>query len=92
MRKWIVQFDSRVEKELRKLDPGIQRKILSYLTDRVQGSSNPRVLGKQLTGPLKDFWRYRVGDYRILCKIKDQEITILVVRIAHRKEVYKDLH
>ena len=75
-------------KQLKKIDKTISKRILDYM-DEVAKLKNPRERGKMLVGNLIGFWRYRVGDYRILCKIRDQELIISVVYIAHRKEVYR---
>jgi mRNA interferase RelE/StbE len=91
MTNWSIQFIPQAEKELKKLDPQVQRKILNYLENQVLKAPHPRTLGKALAGKLKNIWRYRFKDYRILCRVEDDTITILVLRIAHRKEVY-DAH
>lgn len=89
MTKWSIQFVPKAEKDLQKLNPALQNKILAYLENQVLQAPYPRALGKPLAGKLKTIWRYRCGDYRILCRIQDDTVTILVVRIAHRKEVYQ---
>jgi mRNA interferase RelE/StbE len=76
-------------KELRKLGRQAQRDILDYLDDRVSGDGDPRRFGKGLKAGLVGLWRYRVGPYRILCQIKDQEMLVLVVTVGHRKDVYE---
>ena len=86
---WIVKFKESAKKELSKLDKPIAKKLVFFL-HTLSTCENPRVKGKQLKGKLKEFWRYRVGDYRIITKITDQEITILVLKVAHRKDVYED--
>lgn len=74
-------------KQLKKLDKQVSSRILDYM-DEVAKLENPRERGKMLVGNLIGFWRYRVGDYRVLCKIKDNELVITVVNIGHRREVY----
>jgi mRNA interferase RelE/StbE len=91
MTNWSIQFVPQAEKELKKLDPQVQRKILNYLENQLLKAPHPRTLGKALTGKLKNIWRYRFRNYRILCRVEDETITILVLRIAHRKEVYNSL-
>ena len=87
---WRIEFRKDAEKELDRLDPQISRRILHFLTSRLQVSENPRTLGKPLTGPrLGDYWRYRVGDYRLICAIQDEIVTIVVVEIGDRKDVYR---
>lgn len=74
-------------KQLKKLDKQVSSRILDYM-DEVAKLENPRERGKMLVGNLIGFWRYRVGDYRVLCKIKDNELVITVVDVGHRREVY----
>ena len=85
---WVYRFDERALKELRKLGRQAQRDIVTYLDERVAGDADPRRFGKGLKADLSGLWRYRVGDYRILCQIKDTEILVLVVAVCHRRDVY----
>ena len=71
------------------MDKAVIRRILSFLYERLAKVDKPRSLGKALKGPLGDFWKYRVGDYRVVCDIQDREIMILVVRVRHRSKVYR---
>ena len=87
---WTVKLDSYAVRQLKKIDKQAQQRIVDYLQKRIAGGENPRRLGKPLTGHFSSLWRYRVGDYRLVCKIKDKEVMVLVVNIWHRKEVYKD--
>ena len=66
-----------------------QESIIHFLRERVQTAENPRQLGKPLHGDKGGLWRYRVDDYRLICDIQDERITILVVRVGHRKDVYR---
>jgi len=75
-------------KELKKLGRQAQRDIVAYLDERVAGDADPRRFGKGLRADLVGLWRYRVGDYRILCQIKDEQLLVLVVAVGHRKDVY----
>ena len=86
--EWEIVFSAHAEKEFAKLDRQAQKEITKYLSTRVLEAENPRVLGKALKGNLSDAWSYRVGNYRIICKIEDSELVVVVVRVAHRKEVY----
>lgn len=86
---WTVEFDSRVLKDMRKLDNTVQRKILDYLDERIAGSDDPRRFGKALKSSFSGPWRYRIGDYRAVCRIEDEALTVLVVRIAHRSQAYE---
>ena len=82
-----VVFTDNAEKQFLKLDKPIQKQIQKFIL-KLQNLENPRECGKSLVGNLIGFWRYRVGDYRILCRIIDQELIISVVEIGHRKEIY----
>ncbi len=85
---WDYRVSERALKELRKLGPDASRRILAFLDNRIQGTDNPRQFGKALKGELGEFWRYRIGDYRILCKIEDNVLIVLVVIIGHRRDIY----
>ncbi|MCM1322541.1 MAG: type II toxin-antitoxin system RelE/ParE family toxin [Prevotella sp.] len=74
-------------KQVSKLDKPIQKRIFNYM-DKVAQLENPRSRGKGLVSNLSGLWRYRVGDYRILCRIKDAELIITVVEVGHRREIY----
>ncbi len=86
---WAYRFDERALKELRKLDRKAQQDIINYLDGRVAGKNDPRRFGKALHADLADLWRYRVGDYRILCQIKDGLLLVLVISVGHRKNIYR---
>jgi len=86
---WTIEFDKRVEKDLRALDKQAANRILKYLTERVAPADDPRRLGKALSGELGEYWRYRVGPYRVLATIEDDALRILVLRVAHRNHVYR---
>lgn len=86
---WAYSFNESARKQLKKLGRQSQLEILSYLDERVTGDEDPRRFGKGLKADLKGLWRYRVGDYRILCQIQDHELIVLVVALGHRREVYR---
>ena len=87
---WRIEFDPSAEKELGKLDREAARRILKFLFERVAKLEGPRSIGEALKGSrLGDFWKYRVGDYRIIADIQDTALCILVVRIGNRREIYK---
>jgi mRNA interferase RelE/StbE len=88
--RWSVEFDDRARRELRKLDPQVQKEILRYLHERIAGSSDPRQFGKPLRLNLGGLWRYRMGDYRLICRLEDNRLAVLVIKVAHRREVYED--
>ena len=83
-----VSITKTAKKSLEKLDRTIQKMILDFLSE-LKILDNPRIKGKSLKGNLKEYWRYRVGDYRILSKIIDDELIILVIDIGHRKDIYE---
>jgi len=86
---WAYSFNESARKQLKKLGKPSQIEILSYLDERVAGDEDPRRFGKGLKADLAGLWRYRVGDYRILCQIQDHELIVLVVSVGHRREVYR---
>ena len=87
---WRVEFSKGAQKDLTKLDAPGRGCVLRFLADRVQGSDDPRTLGEALKGPVVGrYWKYRVGDYRIICDIQDALLLVLVVRIGHRREIYR---
>lgn len=86
---WTIEYDRRVLKDIKKLDKTVQRQILDYFDDRIADSADPRDLGKSLKSSFSGLWRYRIGDYRAICRIEDEKLVVLVVRIAHRSKVYK---
>jgi mRNA interferase RelE/StbE len=87
---WQIEFAQSAARDLRKLDPQIARRLTSYLRDRVAPLQDARSVGQALKGDeLGQFWKYRVGDYRLIAEIQDHLIRILIVRIGHRREVYR---
>jgi mRNA interferase RelE/StbE len=85
---WAYSFDERALRELQKLDRQAQKEIIAYLEERIATKEDPRRFGKQQRAQLVGLWRYRVGDYRILCQIKDDILLVLVMSVGHRKNVY----
>ncbi len=86
---WTIKYAETAKKQLTKLDKSVERRIADFMDERIATGENPRNLGKALKGPLGEFWRYRVGDYRILCEIQDELLTVLVLQIGNRREVYR---
>ncbi|MGV1870708.1 type II toxin-antitoxin system RelE family toxin [Agrobacterium rosae] len=87
---WTIDYNSDVQKTLKKIDPQTRNRIRSYLHERIATLDDPRQTGQALQGSeLGNYWRYRVGDYRILCDIQDNKLVVLVIEIGHRKEVYR---
>ncbi|MBP2847366.1 type II toxin-antitoxin system RelE/ParE family toxin [Dickeya oryzae] len=85
---WTINYSDRALKALRKMDKQNARRIVDFMDLRIAVAADPRQSGKPLKGELGEFWRYRVGDYRILCEIRDDELVILAATIGHRREVY----
>jgi len=86
---WRIEFDSAAQKELEQLDKPVARRILKFLYHRVGKLDDPRRIGERLHGTLSEFWKYRVGDYRLICSLENDRLRVLVLRIGHRREVYK---
>lgn len=87
---WRIEFDPDALKDLRKLDKPIQVRLVGFLRTRTSTLSNPRDLGEALSGQkLGSYWKYRVGDWRIICDIQDHRIVVRVLRIGNRREVYR---
>lgn len=87
---WAIELDPAAERELEKIDPQVARRILTFLHGRVGKLKDPRSVGEALKGDkFGAFWKYRVGDWRIICAIEDEALRILVVRIGNRKDVYR---
>jgi mRNA interferase RelE/StbE len=86
---WTIEYSNSARQVLRKLDRQIARRIVAFMDDRVAISDNPRNFGKALAGPLDRYWSYRVGDYRLVCEIHDAVLTILVIDLGNRREIYR---
>lgn len=84
---WTIEFAESAAKTLGKLDKPVAQRIVKFLRERV--ATDPKTAGEALKGNLPPMWRYRVGDYRIICDIVDETVKVIVVKIGHRKEVYK---
>ncbi len=86
---WRVEISRTAEKQIAKIDRQDRANIVRYLKERIEPSRNPRQLGKALHGEKQGLWRYRVGDYPLICDIRDEASTIVVLTVDHRKEVYR---
>ena len=87
---WTIKFTGSSLRQLKKLDRPLARRILNYLEERIALLTDPRVLAKNLVGSkMGSYWRYRVGDVRVICNIQDEELLILVIEVGHRREVYR---
>jgi len=86
---WKIEFLPQAEKDLEALDRQTIRRILKFLEIRIKPLEDPRTIGEPLKGPeLGKYWRYRMGDYRLICKIEDRRLFVMVVKVGHRKDVY----
>lgn len=83
-----IKLSDEAKKTLKKIDKSIAAKLLTKFESDLKKLANPRQVGKALRGDLGSLWRYRVGDYRIVCDIQDEVLTIIVIRIGHRKNIY----
>ena len=86
---YAIRFTTNAAKQVRKLDPTAAKRIRGFLEQKLAQLDNPRLLGKKLVN--EEFWRYRVGDYRILTNIDDDQVLILIVEVAHRREIYNKI-
>ena len=85
---WQIELTKSAEKDLKKIDRVVAKRILSFLRERIATSDDPRSMGKALTGKFGTFWRYRVGDCRVICDIQDNVLCVLVVKIGNRRDIY----
>lgn len=86
---WTIDYAETAKTQLRKLDRQMARRIVDFMDTRIAVLDNPRSTGKALTGPLGGFWRYRVGNCRVICDIQDGELRVLVVQVGIRSEIYR---
>ena len=93
-RAWALSYSvesaPRFDKEFRKLDRRVQETIKEWIAENLEGCANPRANGKALKGNLKGMWRYRIGDYRLICRIEDTRLVILAISVGHRRNIYRD--
>ena len=85
---WTIDYTDTAKAQLRKLDKNTSRRIMDYMGERV-ALADPRRVGQALVGPLGGLWRYRVGDYRVVCDIQDEAVRVLVVRVGKRDQIYR---
>jgi mRNA interferase RelE/StbE len=86
---WKIDLSDEARKQLKRLAPSEAKRILDYLRQRIEALDDPRQLGKGLKGQFAELWRYRVGNYRVICELQDHRMLVLVIRIGHRKMVYR---
>ena len=89
VRKYSVVLSKKAEKILDKLDPSVRKRIKKWIDTNLEGCENPRRRGKPLEGEFSGFWRYRVGDYRIIADIQDDKIIIFVINVDKRNDIYE---
>ena len=87
--KYRVVFTEKSKKQLSKLDKSVSALIIGWIEKNIEGCENPRIHGKGLLGNKSGQWRYRIGDYRVICQIRDEEVIILVLEVGHRKHIYE---
>ena len=85
---WTIEYTATARGQLRKLDRQIARRIVDFLDQRVAPADDPRRAGKALRGPLGELWRYRTGDWRVICQLQDGALRVLVLQVGNRREVY----
>ncbi len=86
---WTVEISGSAQKQLAKLDRPAAARILDWLESRLEGAGTPRHFGEALRGELAGLWRYRIGDFRVICEIQDQRLVIHALSIGHRREIYR---
>ena len=89
MQRYSVIISPAAEKDIAKLDKPIKQRVKKYIQEKLEGCENPRKYGSALEGELRTFWRYRVGNYRLVAEIKDDQVIILVVGVDKRNDIYK---
>lgn len=86
---WRIEITRTATKRITRLDHQAQKAILKFLRERLSTAENPRQWGSALQGDKRGLWRYRVGDYRLICDIQDEKVVVLVLEVGHRKDVYR---
>ncbi len=87
---WTIDYTESAKKQLHKLDPQAARCIVDFMDERVAAPENRRGIGKALTGPmLGAYWRYRLGDYRLICDIQDHALRVLVIELGNRRDIHR---
>lgn len=86
---WTIELSRAAEKSVLSADPAMRKRIARFIDEKLETAADPRALGKPLQGVLKEFWSYRVGDYRLICDIQDAKVVIFVIDIGRRREIYR---
>lgn len=89
MKSFSVEYDEKAKKKLEKMDMSVRKRIYAWVEKNLKGCDNPRLRGKPLEGKLSGYWRYRVGDFRLIADIQDDKIIILIVNVDKRNDIYK---
>lgn len=87
--KFALETSARFDRQFKKLPPSVQSSIVAYLKKNVEETTDPRACGKGLSGKLSGLWRYRVGDYRVICAIEESRLIVLALEVGHRRMIYK---
>jgi len=90
--QWTIKISKSSAKSLAKINAPERKKIIGFIEQTLSNLENPRSKGKALKGGLSDLWRYRVGNYRLICELQDKNLVVLVVTLGHRKQVYQKCH
>ncbi len=85
---WSVELSPTALKQLHKLDRSVSHRIVKFLNQRLEKLDDPRQVGERLQATLSEFWKYRVGDYRLICSLEHDRLVVLVLRVGHRREIY----
>jgi len=85
---WKVELSATAQKQIKQLDKPVSRRVLAFIHERIGRLDDPRQIGARLQGTLSEFWKYRVGDYRIICSLEHDRLVVLVLRVGHRREIY----
>ena len=88
--KYSVSYSKKANKELKKLDSPVQKRLYGWIKKHLEGCEDPRAYGIALVGNLKGYWRYSIGDYRLIADIQDDKIIIIITEVGHRSEIYKE--
>lgn len=86
---WRLETTAKFDKEFKKLDGYTQRMVKSWILKHLEGVADPRIRGKALPGNRRGLWRFRIGDYRLICLLEDERLVILALTVGHRKEIYR---
>jgi mRNA interferase RelE/StbE len=86
---WTVRFERRAQKDLKRIGSADRERIARFIRDRIAKRADPREIGEALAGPFSSYWKYRVGDYRLIATINDNIVTVVIVRIGNRRGIYR---